>query len=193
MSDSSNLQAVAEEMASKRADAALLTGANGQLSGILTDNDMTRRVVSQYLDPTSTSVQDVMTKNPKCVHMEDSALDALEMMVDNRFRHLPVLDKDGVVVGLLDIAKCLYDAISVLEKVQQSDESSGGGSSDGAAALAGAMASAMPNPNPSERCRDTKASQHRIRFFISLLVNSRRIAWTRSPSAAMRASRVNQP
>ena len=43
------------------------------------------------------------------------------MMVDNRFRHLPVLDREGVVVGLLDIAKCLYDAISVLEKVQKQD------------------------------------------------------------------------
>jgi len=140
--DSQSILDVAKVMALNRSDAVLLIGAAGGLSGILTDNDMTRRVVSQYLDPTSTSVHDVMTKNPKCVHMEDSALDALEMMVDNRFRHLPVLDKDGVVVGLLDIAKCLYDAISVLEKVQQSDESGGGGASDGAA-LAGVMASAM--------------------------------------------------
>ena len=81
------------------------------------DNDITRRVLSESVDPASTKVRDVMTKKPKCVQMEDSALDALEMMVDNRFRHLPVLDKDGMVVGLLDIAKCLYDAISILEKV----------------------------------------------------------------------------
>ena len=81
------------------------------------DNDITRRVLSEAVDPASTKVRDVMTKKPKCVQMEDSALDALEMMVDNRFRHLPVLDKDGMVVGLLDIAKCLYDAISILEKV----------------------------------------------------------------------------
>ncbi len=39
-----------------------------------------------------------MTKGPKCVRNEDSALDALEMMVDNRFRHLPVLDQDGGLV-----------------------------------------------------------------------------------------------
>jgi CBS domain-containing protein len=62
-------------------------------------------------------VSTVMTKNPKCVQDDDSALDALEMMVDNRFRHLPVMDEKGAIIGLLDIAKCLYDAISVLEKV----------------------------------------------------------------------------
>jgi CBS domain-containing protein len=45
------------------------------------------------------------------------------MMVDTRFRHLPVMDEQGVVVGLLDIAKCLYDALSVLEKVHGTDAS----------------------------------------------------------------------
>ena len=106
---------VAQKMAACRVDAALLLDEEGGLSGIITDNDVTRRVISQSLDA-SVIVNNVMTKNPKCVGMEDSALDALEMMVDNRFRHLPVLDKDGAVVGLLDIAKCLYDAISILEK-----------------------------------------------------------------------------
>ncbi len=52
---------------------------------------------------------------------------ALKMMADNRFRHLSVLDQDGVVVGLLDIAnKCLYDAISVLEKVYNTDDAKNG-------------------------------------------------------------------
>jgi len=53
----------------------------------------------------------------------------------HRFRHLPVLDKDGAVVGLLDIAKCLYDAITVLEKVQDKGESG--------VAMAEMMAAAM--------------------------------------------------
>ena len=40
------------------------------------------------------------------------------MMVGNRFRHLPVLDEAGANAGLLDIAKCLYEAISALEHVK---------------------------------------------------------------------------
>ncbi|GMI49882.1 hypothetical protein ScalyP_jg5320, partial [Parmales sp. scaly parma] len=39
---------------------------------------------------------------------------------ENHFRHLPVVDESGAVVGLLDIAKCLYDAISKLEKSSKS-------------------------------------------------------------------------
>ena len=79
-----------ELMASRRADAALLVNSEGQLSGIITDNDVTRRVVAQFLDPLTTPISTVMTANPKCVHSDDSALDALELMVDNHFRHLPV-------------------------------------------------------------------------------------------------------
>ena len=79
-----------------------------------------------------------MTKSPKCVQQDDSALDALELMVAHRFRHLPVLDRDGAVVGLLDIAKCLYEAISALEQVQSS-----GGMDDGTSGLSEAVMMAM--------------------------------------------------
>jgi len=106
---------VAKAMTANRMDAALLVNVDGCVSGILTDNDVTRRVISQSVDPDHTGAMEVMTKNPKCVSDSDAALDALEMMVQNRFRHLPVLDSNGAVVGLLDIAKCLYDTISMLE------------------------------------------------------------------------------
>ncbi|KAJ1415478.1 P-loop containing nucleoside triphosphate hydrolase protein, partial [Ochromonadaceae sp. CCMP2298] len=139
--DSESILDVAKKMAGSRADAALLLGADGSLSGILTDNDVTRRVVSQFINPSEAAVSSVMTRNPKCVHASESALDALEMMVDNRFRHLPVLDGEGVVVGLLDIAKCLYDAISVLEKVQ-GDEGGGSGSASASGSGSGSGAGA---------------------------------------------------
>ena len=50
-----------------------------------------------------------------------------------------MLDEAGAIVGLLDIAKCLYEAISALEHVQGDEKSD----KDGGAAMAGAMASAM--------------------------------------------------
>ena len=107
--DSASVLEVAQAMAAARTDAVLLVSERGGLMGILTDNDVAKRVVSAAVDPESTAVREVMTKGPKCVRSEDSALDALELMVSNKFRHLPVLDKNGAVVGVLDIAKCMYD------------------------------------------------------------------------------------
>jgi hypothetical protein len=48
------------------------------------------------------------------------------MMMDNHFRHLPVLGTDGSIVAVLDIAKCMYDAISKIEKLEASGKSVGG-------------------------------------------------------------------
>ena len=155
MLDTDTIFAVAEAMASRRADAALLIDGNGQLSGIITDNDITRRVVSEFVDPLITCVDSVMTKNPKCVQEDDSALDALEMMVDNRFRHLPVMDTTGSVVGLLDIAKCLYDAISVLERVHD-DGSSGASEKSAASAVSDAMMLAMKSAGGKKKKGNNK-------------------------------------
>lgn len=105
-------------LASKRGDASLVVGDDGSLSGIITDTDITRRLVARHLDASSTTLSQVMTPNPLCVSMADAALDAMSIMVENHFRHLPVVDENGGVVGLLDIAKCLNDAISKLERTQ---------------------------------------------------------------------------
>jgi CBS domain-containing protein len=151
MVDSETIFAVAEAMASRRADAALLIDSKGQLSGIITDNDITRRVVSQFVDPMITCVDAVMTKSPKCVQEDDSALDALEMMVDNRFRHLPVMDKKGTVVGLLDIAKCLYDAISALEKVDGGSDNASENSKTNSTQMTEVMMMAMKAAGSSSK------------------------------------------
>jgi len=116
--DTATLLEVSKAMAHKRADAALIVTHEGELCGIITDKDLAHRVIANFVDINS-PVTTIMTRNPKCVRSEDSALDALEMMVDNKFRHLPVLDSQGAVVGVLDIAKCLYDTLTVLEKVHE--------------------------------------------------------------------------
>lgn len=61
----------------------------------------------------------IMTPNPTCVSTTDSAIGALTIMVENHFRHLPVVDGEGAVVGLLDIGKCLNDAIGRLERAEK--------------------------------------------------------------------------
>eukprot|EP00978_Attheya_sp_CCMP212_P048045 scaffold464729_cov138-Attheya_sp.AAC.1 len=85
-------------LANKRGDASLVVGENGGLAGIVTDTDVTRRVVAKYLDPARICVTEVMTSNPTCVSMSDSAMDALGTMVENHFRHLPVVDDEGTIV-----------------------------------------------------------------------------------------------
>lgn len=119
--DAISVSAAAKKMANEKADAILLTDAAGVLTGILTDKDVMGRVVALGLVPENTLVSAVMTRSPSCVSPNDVALDALAKMVEGRFRHLPVI-KGSQVVGLLDITKCLKDAITKLEATVSGDK-----------------------------------------------------------------------
>ncbi|XP_020554677.1 CBS domain-containing protein CBSCBSPB3 isoform X1 [Sesamum indicum] len=105
-------------MAARRVDAVLLTDANALLSGIVTDKDIATRVIAEELRPEQTVISKVMTRNPIFVNADSLAIEALQKMVQGKFRHLPVVE-NGEVIALLDITKCLYDAISRMEKAAE--------------------------------------------------------------------------
>ncbi|XP_073277812.1 CBS domain-containing protein CBSCBSPB3-like isoform X1 [Primulina huaijiensis] len=105
-------------MAARRVDAVLLTDANALLSGIVTDKDIATRVIAEELRPEQTIISKVMTRNPIFVNSDSLAIEALQKMVQGKFRHLPVVE-NGEVIALLDITKCLYDAISRMEKAAE--------------------------------------------------------------------------
>ncbi|KAJ6775097.1 CBS DOMAIN-CONTAINING PROTEIN CBSCBSPB3 [Salix purpurea] len=105
-------------MAARRVNAVLLTDANALLSGIVTDKDISARVIAEGLRPEQTVVSKVMTRNPIFVTSDSLAIEALQKMVQGKFRHLPVVE-NGEVIALLDITKCLYDAISRMEKAAE--------------------------------------------------------------------------
>ncbi|KAK3016603.1 hypothetical protein RJ639_006526 [Escallonia herrerae] len=105
-------------MAARRVDAVLLTDSNALLSGIVTDKDIATRVIAEELRPEQTIVSKVMTRNPIFVTSDSLAIEALQKMVQGKFRHLPVVE-NGEVIALLDITKCLYDAISRMEKAAE--------------------------------------------------------------------------
>ncbi len=82
---------------------------SGKLLGIVTERDLTRRVLADGLDPADTAVDAVMTDNPDTLAPDDAVVDALELMRTRRYRHLPIV-KDGQVMGIVSM-RDLYDAV----------------------------------------------------------------------------------
>jgi CBS domain-containing protein len=101
-------------MAAKREDCVLVIDEEQRLSGIFTAKDLAFRVVGQGIEARNVLIQDIMTENPICARQSSPATEALEIMVRRGFRHMPVLDEDGDILGILDITKCFYEA---MEKV----------------------------------------------------------------------------
>ncbi|XP_031476549.1 CBS domain-containing protein CBSCBSPB5-like [Nymphaea colorata] len=113
--DSTTVYEACRRMAARRVDAILVTDSNALLCGILTDKDIAIRVVAAGLNLEETTVAKVMTRNPVFVLSDTLSVEALQKMVQGKFRHLPVVE-NGEVIALLDIAKCLYDAIARMER-----------------------------------------------------------------------------
>eukprot|EP00965_Chrysotila_dentata_P158184 5226082-Pleurochrysis_carterae.AAC.1 len=105
-------------MAATNTDVALVVS-DGALRGIVTDTDVARKLIAAGLDPQTTRVESIMTADPKCVPHSATASEALCTMIEGRFRHLPVVNSEEgfEVVGVLDVAKCLHDAIVRIDSV----------------------------------------------------------------------------
>ena len=73
-----------------------------RLVGIVTERDMTVRVVAAGLDADTTPVGEVMTTDPDTLAPNDTASDAIRMMKSRNYRHLPVVD-GGTVVGMVSV------------------------------------------------------------------------------------------
>ncbi|KAL0255380.1 hypothetical protein I308_100184 [Cryptococcus tetragattii IND107] len=129
--------------AAKRADCVLVVDEEEGLSGIFTAKDLAFRVTAEGLDPRSTSVAQIMTKNPMVTRDTTNATEALQLMVSRGFRHLPVCNEDGDVVGLLDITKVFHEALAKVERGSTA-------TSQLSAALAGVQSELGPglNHNP---------------------------------------------
>ncbi len=89
-----------EEMRNNGATAALVTQADGSLLGIFTGRDAICRVLATSRNPAKVTLAEVMTKAPKTISQYATAVEALRLMWDGGFRHLPVTEK-GKTIGLL--------------------------------------------------------------------------------------------
>lgn len=110
----------AQLMAAKREDCVLVTDDDDRISGIFTAKDLAFRVVGAGINARDFTIAQIMTKNPLCARTDTSATDALDLMVRKGFRHLPVMDENQDISGILDITKCFYEAMEKLERAYAS-------------------------------------------------------------------------
>ena len=82
--------------------AAVLVMESDRLVGIVTERDMTARVIAAGLNADTTTVGDIMTANPDTLAPNDTASDAISMMRKRNYRHLPVVEGTRVV-GMVSV------------------------------------------------------------------------------------------
>ena len=93
------VQIACKLMHHRRVGAVLVTDAKGRLVGIFTGRDAVR-CLARGKNPFETQLKHVMTHRPQTMSPGRTAIEALRLMHDGGFRHIPVVE-EGVVVGVV--------------------------------------------------------------------------------------------
>ena len=82
-----------------------------RLVGMISERDYARKVILLGRGSRETSVAEIMSVNLKTVGLSDSVQECMQIMTENRVRHVPVLEEDKLA-GLISIGDCVNWIIS---------------------------------------------------------------------------------
>ena len=107
----------------------LVIDAASTLLGIVTERDLITRVLAKALDPAKTPLSSVMTPHPQCIKPDTKVADAVLIMIERGFRHLPVIGEGGHILGVFSVRDALPreigTAVSLAEFNEQVNDSLG--------------------------------------------------------------------
>lgn len=120
--DANTLDA-ARLMNERHVGAVVVVDYDGRVIGMFTERDVLTRIVASQRDPGRTFVDTVMTPDPVTCTAETPIDDLRRVMRQRRVRHIPVIDSEGVAVGLVSIgdlnayeSRSLHDTVAYLEE-----------------------------------------------------------------------------
>lgn len=87
-----------------------------RVAGIFTERDVLRKLALSRQDPETTPVRELMTTPVELATSETGPGEALVTMVERHFRHLPVADNNGKLLGMLSIRNLLQWRIDELSQ-----------------------------------------------------------------------------
>jgi len=102
------------EMLDKRTGATAVLDENRVVAGIFTERDVLRKLSLDPRSPDDVPVREVMTTPVTLATKDISMAEALNVMVESHYRHLPIVDEHGRLLGMLSIRHVLQAKIDEL-------------------------------------------------------------------------------
>jgi len=105
----------AGELAKHRIGALVVSPDGRKVAGIISERDIVRRLGQEGAGVLEKPVSEVMTAKVETCRLEDTTYAIVERMTHGRFRHLPVLDGEENMIGLLSIADVVKARLEEIE------------------------------------------------------------------------------
>jgi CBS domain-containing protein len=100
----------------------LIIDPGSSLLGILTERDLMTRVLAKALDPARTLVSEVMTRGPQVIPPETRVADAVLIMIERGFRHLPVVTENQKILGVFSVRDALPREVNAAVSLAEFNE-----------------------------------------------------------------------
>lgn len=100
-SPETSLETALNEMAEKRYGSVIVVNDNNNVMGIVTERDLMVKVLHKDLKPSKTQLKDIMTTEVKIAHDDDNVIDWIQVMSNERFRHLPIVNENDELVSVM--------------------------------------------------------------------------------------------
>ncbi|HVG30459.1 MAG TPA: CBS domain-containing protein [Pyrinomonadaceae bacterium] len=113
------------ESAARRRAGAGLNG-NGRLVGLITDRDIVVRALAEGRDARATRAEEIMTAEVHAAHPNDRVIDAIRKMGDKQVRRIPIVDRDGILRGIISMADVALETNDDRELAEALEEISSG-------------------------------------------------------------------
>jgi len=97
-----------------------MNGGKGVPVGIVTDRDVVIEVMATGLDPNAITVGDIMDRELVTARESEGVLETMQIMRYKGVRRLPIVDKDGQLVGIVsfdDLLEVLAEQLTELSKI----------------------------------------------------------------------------
>lgn len=102
------------ELSNKRCGCVLVLNDDNMLCGIFTDGDLRRTLLHSGAEIFEKTMEEVMTKNPRCIAPDVLVVEAVKIM-ENSFKHevtvLPVVDTENKAIGLIKLHDIIQSGI----------------------------------------------------------------------------------
>jgi CBS domain-containing protein len=110
------------QMLEHRVGAVAVVDEDWRVAGMFTERDVLRKFALSRLDPETTKVRDLMTTPVEMATQNTGVGEALTIMLERHFRHMPVADDNGKLLGILSIRHLLEWRVDDLSRELESLE-----------------------------------------------------------------------
>ena len=100
--ESTSIKEAATLMKQQNISCCLIVGQDGKLIGVISERDIIQKVILEDVD-LQERVSNIMMKAPKTTGTNVTIASVLSLMANGGYRHVPLVDKEGIPVGMISV------------------------------------------------------------------------------------------